>query len=232
MHHWTIPSSLDKPWFWAGGGRLQECLEDPSPQLIPLLQRTIPCPEQHLQHFCQKLSTTLGCRKQSELQSRILVFHLFHLRVWVPLLEVAKVFPPEVYFPFPNFPLWSLPLFLRPILVKFCLSQLLPNNEHEWPKYCDWDATQRCSMFQQKLNPPPPWIYACRIRKYFHERHPIVWWIFWRWFNLGLTGKSAWLMRSVWWCARFFKSAIHSSSSSLHTFWIRGLTLFFCTFQF
>ena len=44
------------------------------------------------------------------------IIHLLHLRVRVPLVKVAKVFPPKIYFPLPDFSFCSLPLFLRPIL--------------------------------------------------------------------------------------------------------------------
>ena len=51
------------------------------------------------------------------------IIHLLHLRVRVPLVKVAKVFPPKIYFPLPDFSFCSLPLFLRPILC---------------PNHCSW----------------------------------------------------------------------------------------------
>ena len=64
------------------------------------------------------------------------IIHLLHLRVRVPLVKVAKVFPPKIYFPLPDFSFSPFPLFLRPILC---------------PNHCFWlDCLQEIGF----LRPP------------------------------------------------------------------------------
>ena len=107
----------DRPWFWTGGGGLQECFEDSAPQLITLLQWTIPCPEQYLHYIYPKNLNEKNCHFQFKF-----AFHLSTFFIWGSgshSSKLPKFFLRKLIFLFQTF-LFGLFLFFSvPFLYNF-----------------------------------------------------------------------------------------------------------------